>query len=77
MDHEPGKLLQPREVLAEGKGNLECIEDNAYNLFMPHLLTVAVEAVVHPTNHALSSYHQKTRPITFLEMVFPDGMNLL
>ena len=25
MDHSPGKPLWPREVLAEGKGNLDCV----------------------------------------------------
>lgn len=80
MDHSTGKPLSPREVLAEGQGNLECIVeegDNAYHLFMPLLSTASVEDVIHPTNHALSSLSQKTRPITILEMLFPDGTILL
>lgn len=58
-----------------GEGNLECIveeEDSAYHLFMLHLSTAAVEALVPLTNHALSSFSRKTGPITILEVLFLD-----
>lgn len=61
-------------MLAEGEGNLECeVEEGMHHLLMPHLSTMAVEAVVCPTNCALSSVPQKTRSIRILEMLFPDG----
>lgn len=78
-DHAPGEPPRPTQVPAEGEGNLECIVegDNTYYLFMPHLSAAAVEALVRLTNHALSSFPQKTMPITVLEMLFPDRVNVL
>lgn len=78
MNHVLSKPPRPREVLAESERNLQCkVEgDNAYHLFMSHLSIEAVEALVHLTNNALSSFSQKTRPVTVLEMLFRDRVNL-